>query len=67
MTLFRVAGESLERVPETTFANEGLLERRDIQRLLKADISVLAADLMVVSEEFGDWAESNRRIDLCRL
>ncbi|HEX8585940.1 MAG TPA: DUF4268 domain-containing protein [Allosphingosinicella sp.] len=64
LTLFRVAGESLERVPETTFANEGLLERRDIQRLLKADISVLAADLMVVSEEFGDWAESNRRIDL---
>jgi hypothetical protein len=39
-------------------------ERGDIQRLLRADISVLAPDLMVIAEEFGDWVDSNRRIDL---
>jgi len=64
MALFRISGDSFERVAETTFAQERLQERQDLQRLLRADISVLGDDLMVVSEEFGDWEDSNRRIDL---
>lgn len=67
MALYRVAGDCFERVAETTFANEKLHERQDLQRLLKADISVLGDDLMVVAEEFGDWEDSNRRIDLLCL
>ncbi len=67
MALFRVADGALERVQQTTFARENLLERGDLQRLLKADISALAPDLMVVSEEFGHWEDSNRRIDLLCL
>jgi len=67
LALFRVSGESFERVAETTFANERLQERQDLQRLLRADISVLGDDLMVVGEEFGDWEDSNRRIDLLCL
>ena len=35
MPLFRIAGESFERVAETTFANERLQERQDLQRLLR--------------------------------
>ncbi len=64
MPLYRIAGDSLERVAETTFAAESLKERADIQRLLRADISVLSPHLMVIAEEFGDWADSQRRIDL---
>lgn len=64
MPLYRIAGDSLERVAETSFAAESLKERTDIQRLLRADISVVSPDLMVVAEEFGDWADSQRRIDL---
>ncbi|MDP1598725.1 DUF4268 domain-containing protein [Phenylobacterium sp.] len=64
MALFRVAGDALERVHQTTFAKENLLERSDLQRLLKADITALAPDLMVIAEEFGDWEDSHRRIDL---
>lgn len=67
MALFRISGESFERVPETTFATEKLQERQDLQRLLKADISVIDAGLMVVAEEFGDWEDSSRRIDLLCL
>ena len=67
MALFRVSGDSFERVAETTFANERLQERQDLQRLLRADISVLGDDLMVIGEEFGDWEDSNRRIDLLCL
>lgn len=45
MALFRVSGESFERVAETTFTRERFQERQDLQRLLRADISVLGDDL----------------------
>lgn len=64
MGLFRIAKDKLEAVRSTSFVEEKLLERRDLQRLLKSDISAISEDLMVIAEEFGDWEESNRRIDL---
>jgi hypothetical protein len=67
MPLFRVEGDKLEALPSTSFMTERMLERRDLQRLLKADITPLGDDLMVLSEEFGDWEDSSRRIDLLCL
>jgi hypothetical protein len=67
MTIFRITDSALEKVEETTFAREKLLERKDLQRRLKASISVLSPDLMVIDEEFGDWEDSSRRIDLLCL
>jgi len=67
MAIFRVTDSSIEKVEETTFAREKLLERKDLQRRLKANISVLSPDLMVIDEEFGDWEDSSRRIDLLCL
>ncbi|MBU1411198.1 DUF4268 domain-containing protein, partial [Myxococcota bacterium] len=43
------------------------LERRDLQRLLRQDLSPIGDDLMVIAEEFGQWEDSNRRIDLLCL
>jgi hypothetical protein len=67
MPLYRLTQDRLDPVQVTSFAEQRVLERRDIQRLLKADISALGDDLMVIAEEFGDWEESNRRIDLLCL
>jgi hypothetical protein len=67
MSLYRVTSEKLESVPRTTFAAENLLERKDLQRLLRRDISPIGDDLMVVAEEYGEWEDSNRRIDLLCL
>lgn len=67
MAIFRITDSSIERVDETTFAREKLLERKDLQRRLKTNISVLSPDLMVIDEEFGDWEDSSRRIDLLCL
>jgi len=67
MPLFIVNNDKLEPVPVTTFTGEGVLERRHLQNLLKAQISALGDDLMVICEEFCDWEESNRRIDLLCL
>src|SRR6478672_1313569 len=65
MPLFELAGEgSLKKVPQTNFATEQVLERADLQRALRANISVLDPDLLVVAEEFGDFADVRRRIDL---
>lgn len=67
MSLYRVTQDRLESVQVTSFAEQRIFERRDIQRLLKADISVLGQDLMVIAEEYGEWEESARRIDLLCL
>jgi hypothetical protein len=67
MPLYRVAKDKLEAVRQTSFVEEKFFERKDLQRLLRADISVIGDDLMVISEEFGDWDESNRRVDLLCL
>jgi len=67
MSLFRITSDRMEAVPTTTFAKEKLLERRDLQRLLRQDLSPIGDDLMVIAEEFGQWEDSNRRIDLLWL
>lgn len=67
MPIFEVKGGQLVAVEETSFSAEGILERKHIQQLLKAQITVLDEQLMVIAEEFGDWLDSTRRIDLLCL
>jgi len=67
MSLYRVTPDKLEPVPRTTFSTESLLERQDLQRLLRRDISPIGDGLMVIAEEYGDWEDCNRRIDLLCL
>lgn len=67
MTIYQFTTDKLLRAPSTTFAAEGLFERKDLQRLLRQDISVLGEDLLVVAEEYGNWEDSGRRIDLLCL
>ncbi|MBU1067957.1 DUF4268 domain-containing protein [Myxococcota bacterium] len=67
MSLFRITTDRMEAVPTTTFAREKLLERRDLQRLLRQDLSPIGDDLMVIYEEFDLWEDSKRRIDLLCL
>jgi hypothetical protein len=65
--LHRISGESLEPVSATTFAALELRERDDLQRLLRDDLSVLDDSLLLIAEEYGDFAGSQRRIDLLAL
>ena len=64
MAIFRVTETNIQALPETSFSEHGLKERGDIQRLLKANISVVAEGVRIIAEEFGDFEESRRRIDL---
>jgi Domain of unknown function (DUF4268) len=67
MAIFQVKPTGLEAVSETTFGAEGIFERKHIQKLLREQIAVLDDTLLVIAEEFGDWLDSSRRIDLLCL
>jgi hypothetical protein len=67
MALFEVMASALSPLEETSFSGENLRERDDLQRLLRDRIEVVAPLTLVLSEEFGDWQESRRRIDLLAL
>ena len=64
MALYQITDNSLELLKTSSFQVEKIWERRDLQRLLKANIEVIAPDVMVIAEEFGEWDQSGRRIDL---
>ncbi len=67
MALYEIQTDKLSPVPTTTFVAEAILERKHLQRLLRADTAPLGEDLLVLAEEFGNWEDSNRRIDLLCL
>ena len=67
MPIYEFGNDSIERLHESTFSNIGIQERRDLQRMLRDNIDVLCADSLVLSEEFGEWEESRRRIDLLAI
>ncbi len=67
MALYEVRADRLEAVKGTSFAAQKLQERADLQRLLQDQIEVIVPDAMVLAEEFGDWEDSRRRIDLLCL
>ena len=69
MAIYKLVGdkEKLAKVDPTSFGQEGMLERSDLQRLLRDQPQVLEEGLLIISEEFGNWQDSNRRIDLLGL
>ena len=67
MSLYRFGADELSPLPTTTFEEAGLYERGDLQRLLRDQPDAIEDGLYVVAEEFGDWDESRRRIDLLCL
>ena len=64
MAIYEFTNEGIRRLQKTSFADRGIQERRDIQRLLRNQIEIISDRTMVVAEEFGDWDASRRRIDL---
>jgi RecB family endonuclease NucS len=62
-----IDGEKLIKQTPSSFGDLGILERADLQRLLRQQAEVLAEDLVIVAEEFGNWEDSKRRIDLLAL
>ena len=64
MPLFEITPDQLRPLSQASLAEMKVRERDDLQRLLRTQIDVLGEDLYVLAEEFGDWEDSRRRIDL---
>lgn len=67
MAIYSFRDEKLLALEDTTFESEGIRERHDLQRILRDHVEVISPDTMVIAEEFSDWEDSNRRIDLLGL
>ncbi len=67
MPLYELTKDDLRPIRETSFATEHFREREDLQRLLRERIEVICPDTLVLTEEFCDWQDSYRRIDLLGL
>jgi hypothetical protein len=67
MPIYEMTRDAIVPLSQTAFATQGLQERKDVQRLLRECVHVISPDTMVIAEEFGDWVDSNRRIDLLGL
>ncbi len=67
MPIFEITPSAFRKLNATTFSAVGVKERADLQRLLRTNIKVIAPDTLVIAEEFGEWEDSRRRIDLLGL
>jgi len=67
MPLYEMTPTEFRPINTASFAALQVRERDDLQRLLRTQIEVLGDDLYVLSEEFGDWDDSRRRIDLLAI
>lgn len=67
MPLYEMTPNAFRPLSRASFADLKVRERDDLQRLLRSQIEVLGDDLYVLTEEFGDWEDSRRRIDLLAI
>jgi hypothetical protein len=67
MAIYEITADALRKIDETSFSQEGVKERGDLQRLLRTQIDVISPDTLVIAEEFGEWQDSKRRIDLLAI
>ena len=64
MPIYEFVNSKLAELPVTQFSTAGIRERSDLQRALRDQIELISPDTLVIAEEFGDWDDSKRRIDL---
>lgn len=67
MPLYEMTPDAFRPICQASFADLKVRERDDLQRLLRTQIDVLGDELYVLTEEFGDWDDSRRRIDLLAI
>jgi hypothetical protein len=62
--IYHLNDDHLLPLEEITFAQAGIREREHLQQVLRDRIETIAPETLIISEEFGDWDASRRRIDL---
>ena len=63
MPLYELTSDAFRPIGEASFLALKIHERGDVQRMLRFQVDVLGDDLYVLAEEFGEWEDSQWRID----
>lgn len=64
MALYELTNSQINQLEATSFEVQKIKERQDLQRLIRDQIEVISPDTLIIAEEFGEWDDSRRRIDL---
>ena len=64
MAIYELTHDNLKPIPVTSYGENDIKERGDLQRILRHHIEVVSPDTLIIAEEFSEWEESRRRIDL---
>jgi hypothetical protein len=67
MPIYEITPTAIREIQKTSFSAAGIKERGDLQRLLRDQIDVISPETLVIAEEFTEWEDSRRRIDLLGL
>lgn len=67
MAIYCFEDSSLKKIEKTSFSDEGIRERQHLQSALKEQIEIIAPNCLVIAEEFSEWSEGHRRIDLLAI
>lgn len=67
MSIHELTNDQLVPLQSVTFETINIREREDLQRILRTHIDAVAPETLVIAEEFSDWEDSSRKIDLLCL
>jgi hypothetical protein len=67
MPIYELTREAIKPVDQISLASQGIRERYDLQRVLRAHINAISPDTYVLAEEYSEWEDSKRSIDLLCL
>ena len=59
--------QKMQIIKPSTFLDVKMRERPELQALLRDNSDVIEPDLFIFAEEFSNWEDSQRRIDLFAL
>lgn len=67
MAIFKLENQKFIELENTSFISENIKETNDLQKFIINSIEIIDNELLVISNEFGDWEDSRRKIDILCL
>lgn len=66
MSLYKITNDQLSKISPVSFKDFNYLEKH-LQNLIIREPSVLGEELLIISEEYTDWQESRKRVDILAI
>lgn len=64
MAIYKLENKIISKLKETNFTIEKINERSELQQYLISSINIIEEGLLVIANEFSDWEDSRRSIDI---